>query len=88
MAQSKQLKPNTLAKNLSDEVLQAKHEAEQAVSKFIKLFNGCDYNFKLLDADYLSDKVLIDFSSTHISDNFFLCGRKSKNHTTKTGGQY
>jgi len=86
MTKTKQLSPNTAVKDLSKEVLQAKHEAEQAVSKFIKLFNGCDYNFKLLDVDYLSDKVLIDFSSTHTSDDFFQCGRKNRNYTKTNGG--
>lgn len=75
MSKSKQLEPNVLAKNLSDEVLQAKHEAEIAVSKFIKLFKGCDYNFKLLYLDLMTNKILVDFSTLHNGDDFLEIGK-------------
>ena len=87
MTKTKQLEPNTLARDLSEETLNLKHDAERLVSLFFSKFYGENFNFKLLDIDYLGDKILIDFSSTHVSDDFFQCGRKNKNYTTKTGGQ-
>ena len=87
MQKTKQLKPNTLAKDLSEETLHLKHEAEKLVSQFFSKFYGKHFDFKLLDIDYLSDKILIDFSSTHVSDDFFQCGRKNRNYTNKIGGQ-
>ncbi len=81
------LKLNISENELSQEVLQAKHEAEKLVSQFFSKFYGKHFDFKLLDIDYLSDKILIDFSSTHTSDDFFQCGRKNRNYTNKIGGQ-
>lgn len=75
MAKSKQLEPNVLAKDLSEEILKAKNEAEIAVSKFIKLLKGCDYNFKLLYLDLMTGKVLVDFSSQHDSNDFLEIGK-------------
>ncbi len=87
MTHTNQLSPNTAVKELSEETLSLKHDAEKLVSQFFSKFYGENFDFKLLDVDYLSDKVLIDFSSTHTSDNFFQCGRKNRNYTTKTGGK-
>ena len=87
MTQSKQLTPNTSTKELSEETLRLKHEAENAVSRFFSKFYGKNFDFKLLDIDYLSDKILVDFSSNHTSDDFFQCGRKNTNYTNKIGGQ-
>ena len=86
MTKTKQLVPNTTVKELSEETLKLKHEAEKLVSQFFSKFYGKNFGFKLLDIDYLSDKILIDFSSTHTSDDFFQCGRKNRNYTKTNGG--
>ena len=79
------LKLNISENELSQEVLQAKHEAEKLVSQFFSKFCGKNFDFKLLDIDYLGDKILIDFSSTHACNDFFQCGRKNRIYT-KNGG--
>lgn len=87
MQKTKQLVPNTSAKELSEETLSLKHEAEKSVSEFFSKFYEENFDFKLLNIDYLSDKILIDFSSTHVSDDFFQCGRKNRIYTNIIGGQ-
>ena len=82
---SKQLQPNTLEKDLSEETLNLKHDAEKSVSQFFSKFYGKNFDFKLSEIDFLSDKLLIDFSSTQTSDDFFQYGRTNRNYTTKTG---
>ena len=87
MMRCKQMQPTTLAKELPEETLRFKHEVEKAVSQFFNKFYGKNFDFKLLDIDYLSNTILIDFSCNHTSDKFFQCGRKNRNYTNKIGGQ-
>ena len=61
-------------------IMEQEEDLTKRDSNNLEIHKGVDFNFKLLYVDFMSDKILVDFSSHHKSNDFLQIGRKNKKY--------